>query len=188
MRRKAANEHGPPSSIRCEPTQRNSPEIEIANYLHQFGIRHIIAVPCRYLETLLRILSNDRRFSLLYATREEEGIAIAAGIHLGGGNAALLMQNSGLGNLINAYQSLCRHYEIPMCMFISQRGDSFEQVDAQRPMGNITHALLELMGIPYTELGAVKDLSKVPEGLTQFTRDHKSTAFIARKSLWITQQ
>jgi sulfopyruvate decarboxylase alpha subunit len=163
----------------------STPEEQIANYFALAGIRHIVAVPCRYIAGLLNVLSKDQRFALLYATREEEGVAIAGGVHLGGGKAVVLMQNSGLGNMVNVYKSLYTYYNLPACLFISQRGDEFDDVDAQRPMGSITGALLKVMDIACSELRVKEDMSKIPEGLRRFTQRSKSIAFIARKSLWM---
>ncbi len=46
--------------------------------------------------------------------REEEGVGIAAGAALAGKKPLLLMQNSGLGNTINALMSLTRLYRLPL--------------------------------------------------------------------------
>ena len=59
------------------------------------------------------------------------------------------MQNSGLGNSINAIGSLCKVYQIPMLIIISHRGELKEKIPAQIPMGRWTKNLPETAEIPY---------------------------------------
>ena len=57
------------------------------------------------------------------------------------------MQNSGLGNSINALASLDFLYRIPLIMIISHRGCEGESIMGQIPMGNLTPKLLDAMDI-----------------------------------------
>ena len=67
---------------------------------------------------------------------------------MGGKRPALLMQNSGLGNSINALASLDFLYNIPLLMIISHRGCEGEPIVGQIPMGRLTPKLLDSMEIP----------------------------------------
>jgi sulfopyruvate decarboxylase subunit alpha len=59
------------------------------------------------------------------------------------------MQNSGLGNCINALASLDILYEIPLLMIMSHRGCEGETIAGQVPMGKLTPKLLDAMEVPY---------------------------------------
>ena len=59
------------------------------------------------------------------------------------------MQNSGLGNSVNALASLCQLYKIPILMIISHRGTKGEPIIGQVPMGKATPKILESLNIPY---------------------------------------
>jgi sulfopyruvate decarboxylase subunit alpha len=59
------------------------------------------------------------------------------------------MQNSGLGNCINALASLDMLYGIPLLMIISHRGGEGEPMVGQVPMGRLTAPLLDAMQIPH---------------------------------------
>jgi len=59
------------------------------------------------------------------------------------------MQNSGLGNCINALASLDFLYGIPLLMIISHRGGRGEPMVGQVPMGRLTVPLLDAMEIPH---------------------------------------
>ena len=77
----------------------------IFNGLKDCGIDFIVSVPCVNLSKLLDMIDEDSEITHIPVTREEEGIGICAGAYLGGKSPAILMQNSGLGNSINALKS-----------------------------------------------------------------------------------
>ena len=117
----------------------------IYNGLKDAGIDFIVSVPCVNLTRLLNIIDEDPDITHIPVTREEEGIGICAGAYLGGMRPAILMQNSGLGNSINALKSLIELYEIPLLMIMSHRGTEGESICGQVPMGESTPRILEAM-------------------------------------------
>jgi sulfopyruvate decarboxylase subunit alpha len=80
-------------------------------------------------------------------TREEECVAYAAAFQAAGGRAAVLMQNSGLGNALNAFGSFAIPYGLGVPVVISMRGTLGEANPSQVPMGQATPALLAALGI-----------------------------------------
>jgi sulfopyruvate decarboxylase subunit alpha len=74
--------------------------------LKRGGIDFITSVPCVKLGPLLTLVAEDPDMMHVPVTREEEGVAVCAGAYMGGKRPALMMQNSGLGNLINVLASL----------------------------------------------------------------------------------
>ena len=127
------------------------------------GIDFCASVPCRYVSELLAQIAHDPQILHTPVTREEEGIGICAGAHLAGRRPVLVMQNSGLGNCINALCSLTKYYAIPLTLMISHRGQLGERIGAQTPMGLATTRILEALDIPYFELESDMDLVRVPE-------------------------
>lgn len=113
------------------------------------GIDLVTSVPCVKLGEVLEIISADREMRHVPVTREEEGIGICAGAYMGGRRPALLMQNSGLGNCINALASLALLYELPILLVLSHRGTRGERIKAQTPMGQATVPLLDVLGIAH---------------------------------------
>jgi sulfopyruvate decarboxylase alpha subunit len=79
-------------------------------------------------------------------TTEEEGVALAAGAHLGGAKAVLLMQSSGAGNCINML-SLTIGGRFPLVTILSMRGDFGEMNQWQMPMGQSIQKVLEATGV-----------------------------------------
>jgi sulfopyruvate decarboxylase alpha subunit len=85
-------------------------------------IRLVTYVPDRVLTTLIRNIHADSFFTAFPAAREEEAVGIIAGGWMGGLRGAVLMQTSGFATLANALASLALPYQIPLIMFVSERG------------------------------------------------------------------
>ncbi|MGV8174750.1 MAG: sulfopyruvate decarboxylase subunit alpha [Methanothrix sp.] len=126
-----------------------NPSLAVYQGMRRAGIDFATSVPCVNLQELLTLISVDKDIIHLPVTREEEGVGICAGAWMGGRRPALLMQNSGLGNSINALASLDLLYKIPLLMIISHRGGWGEPIIGQVPMGRLTVPLLDAMNIPH---------------------------------------
>ncbi len=113
------------------------------------GIDLVTSVPCVKFGPLLDMIIADHEIIHVPVNREEEGIGICAGAYMGGKRPALLMQNSGLGNCINALVSLDLLYDIPVLLIISHRGTAGEKIAAQVPMGTATVPLLDAIGVEH---------------------------------------
>ena len=79
-------------------------------------------VPDRVLTTLIRSLHADPYFTTFPTAREEEAVGIVSGAWMGGVRGAVLMQTSGFATLANVLASLAIPYQIPLTMFVSERG------------------------------------------------------------------
>lgn len=118
---------------------------ELIEAIHASGIRTALSVPDKYLAALLRALDAAPGLRHVPVTREEDAVGIAAGLALGGECPLIVMQNSALGNSLNALASLTGQYGLPLVLLISHRGTDADPVPAQRPMGRITRSLLRLL-------------------------------------------
>lgn len=119
---------------------------EILSALKAGGVDFVVSVPCKLLAELIRELEKDRTLLYTPVTREEEGVGLCAGAYLGGRLPCMVMQNSGLGNTVNAMASLVTLYRLPMVLIISFRGTPGEAISAQVPMARLTRPLLDLLG------------------------------------------
>lgn len=124
-------------------------EEELCQGLKANEVRLICHVPDLVLANVIELMEKDGGFQVIPVTREEEGIGILSGAHLGGMRGALLFQSSGLGNSVNALTSLCIPQQIPFLMVISPRGDVGEINPFQTPMGRILEPLLDLLSIQH---------------------------------------
>jgi sulfopyruvate decarboxylase alpha subunit len=90
--------------------------------LKRNDIRLVPYVPDRVLTTLIRNLHADPFFTTFPTAREEEAVGIVSGAWMGGVRGAVLMQTSGFATLANVLASLAVPYQIPLIMFVSERG------------------------------------------------------------------
>jgi len=147
------------------------------------GVDFVCSVPCVMLAGVLRRI-EQLPVTHIPVTREEEGVGIAAGASLGGRRPALLMQNSGLGNSINALLSLTSLYGLPLPLIISQRGGKGEKVLAQMPMGKALLNLLKAARIDYVRIKKREDLIKMKRIIHKALNNNRVTAVILMRTLW----
>lgn len=128
----------------------------LADALSAAGCRIVSGVPCSHLAGLIRALEDDPRFRYVPAANEGAALAIAAGAWLGGGTPAVLLQNSGLGNLVNPLASLSAPYRIPALLLVSMRAHPDPERDEpqHRVMGARTAAILDALGVRHAPLPA----------------------------------
>lgn len=113
---------------------------------------HHVLVPCSILTTL-KLPGMRAGVGKIYAAREEEAVAIASGLHLGGSWPLLAFQNSGLANSFNTIGSLAVSYRIPLCLLITMRGGPNDANATQIPIGRATTSMLDALGTNYTVIG-----------------------------------
>ena len=118
------------------------------------GVQVISALPETWLLHLVRLADEDPGMTLVRLAKEEEGVGVAAGVHLAGGRSALLMQNHGFFQAVNGIIGLSLLYRIPLLMLISDRGHLVERDAWQTEGGRYTRKILDALNIVHTEVGA----------------------------------
>ncbi len=119
---------------------------DVHRELASAGVRLVGYVPDAGHKRLIELCQADKSMRAVVLTTEEEGIGLAAGACLGGAKAVLLMQSSGVGNVINVLGmvQVCR---FPLVMIITMRGEEGVFNPWQVPMGRATPQVLEAMGV-----------------------------------------
>ena len=84
--------------------------IDILNYLSENNFELSTGVPCSYFRELLIELDKSADIQYIAATREDEAVGIACGYYLGKKNCFLIMQNSSLATIGDAFTSLAQLY------------------------------------------------------------------------------
>jgi sulfopyruvate decarboxylase alpha subunit len=94
----------------------------IQQVLKRNEIQLVPYVPDRVLTTLIKNLHADPYFTTFPTAREEEAVGIVSGAWMAGMKGAVLMQTSGFATLANVLASLVAPSQIPLIMFVSERG------------------------------------------------------------------
>src|SRR6476619_2679340 len=128
---------------------------EVHRELKQAGVRLVGYVPDAGHKRLIELCQADQSMRAVVLSTEEEGIGLAAGAWLGGERSVLLMQSSGVGNVINALGT------IKECRFpiVTMRGEEGEFNPWQVPMGQATRPVLEAMGTVVHRPGSAEEIA-----------------------------
>jgi sulfopyruvate decarboxylase subunit beta len=135
----------------------------IVEILRQHGIDFVALHPCAKIQSLYRL--SKESFQSIGIAKEEEGVGICAGISLGGLKPAMLIQSTGLGNMVNALCSLTLTFQLPLLILASWRGVYQENIIAQRKLGEVLPGILESIGVKYHIVESNDDLSRIEEAV-----------------------
>jgi len=127
---------------------------EFVSLFEGHGYDFFAGVPCSLLEGILENLERHPRLPYLAAVREDVAVGLAAGAWFAGKKPAILIQNSGLGTSLNALVSLSLMYKLPCLLLVSWRGYEGKDAPEHILMGEISPALLDLLGIRHRALKA----------------------------------
>ena len=115
---------------------------------HNFG--PYTGVPCSYLRPFIDYVIDRDDLSYIAATNEGEALAVAAGAQLAGRRPVVMLQNSGLGNLVNPLASLTHPFRIPVLLIVTLRGDpSIKDEPQHELMGRTTRELLQTLEVEH---------------------------------------
>jgi sulfopyruvate decarboxylase alpha subunit len=121
-------------------------------------VRLVGYVPDAGHKRLIELCQADKSMRAVVLTTEEEGIGLATGAWLGGERSVLLMQSSGVGNIINVLGTV-RECRFPLLMLVTMRGEEGEFNPWQVPMGQATRTVLEAMGTVVQRPAQPEDLA-----------------------------
>ncbi|MBO4915171.1 MAG: phosphonopyruvate decarboxylase [Oscillospiraceae bacterium] len=138
-------------------------------------------------DCLLDELGEDPRRHVI-AANEGNAVALAAGYHLATGKtAAVYLQNSGEGNIVNPLASLCsdKVYGIPLILVVGWRGEPGVHDEPQHIyQGEVTLRLLEDMDVKTFVLSPDTSEAEAGAALEEFRpllAQGKQVAFVVRK-------
>jgi sulfopyruvate decarboxylase alpha subunit len=136
---------------------------DVHRELKAAGVRMVGYVPDAGHKRLIELCRADRTMRAVVLSTEEEGIGLAAGAWLGGQRCVLLMQSSGVGNIINVLGTVqvCR---FPLVIIVTMRGEEGEFNPWQVPMGRATPQVLEAMGMRVQRASAADKIAPLVAG------------------------
>jgi sulfopyruvate decarboxylase alpha subunit len=131
---------------------------EVHQELKAAGVRVVGYVPDAGHKRLIELCQADDALHAVPLTTEEEGIGLATGAWLGGEKSVILMQSSGVGNIINVLGmvKICR---LPLVLLVTMRGEQGEFNSWQVPMGENTARVLQTMGVAVRQAGEAQAIA-----------------------------
>jgi sulfopyruvate decarboxylase alpha subunit len=159
---------------------------QIHGALKRTGVTLVAYVPDAGHKRLIELCRDDPSLRAVPLTAEEEGVGLATGAWLGGARSVLLMQSSGVGNVVNAL-GMAKECGTPVPMIVTMRGEQGETNPWQVPMGRAAGVVLEAMGVRVTRAEISADVvPAVEEALDGAYQDGLATAvLIAQRVLGV---
>ncbi len=130
------------------------------------GLTFFAGVPDSTFQRAYDAMVRDPDIHYVPAVREDVALGLASASYFAGGLGGVVMQNSGIGNIVNPLTSFSLMYKIPVLLIVGWRGYGGPPNDAPEHwiMGAKTPDILDLLEIPY-EILEPNNLSTVLDRL-----------------------
>ncbi len=115
------------------------------------GLNFFAGVPDSTFQNAYSVMINDPEIRYVPAVREDVALGVASAAYFAGGLGGVVMQNSGIGNLVNPLTSFNLMYKIPVLLIVGWRGYGGPPNDAPEHwiMGEKTPQIFDLLEVPY---------------------------------------
>lgn len=136
--------------------------------LKQAKIEFLVSVPDIVTSNgLLWPVARGGEFKLVRLCKEDEGVAICAGLAIAGRRAVLLIQHTGMLNSINAIRGIACEQEQPVCMLVGLLAKEPNLPPRQsRSFGvRIVEPMLDTLGIEHFCLEGSPDAALLPAAI-----------------------
>ena len=153
----------------------------IIKEINASGVEFVISVPdITTSEGLLRPLAKGAGPKLIRICKEDEGVAICAGLAYTGKRGLLLIQQTGLLDSINAVRGVAVEYELPICMMVGllEKEVGVMPRQSKRYGVRIVEPILEAMGIAYHNIEEQSDVAKISPAIEAAYKDSKPTVIL----------
>ena len=153
----------------------------IIKEINASGIEFVISVPdITTSEGLLRPLAKGAGPRLIRIFKEDEGVAICAGLAYTGKRGLLLIQQTGLLDSINAVRGVAVEYSLPICMMVGllEKEPGVMPRQSKRYGVRIVEPILEAMGIGYHNIEEQSDVAKIRPAIDAAYKDNKPTVIL----------
>jgi sulfopyruvate decarboxylase subunit alpha len=144
---------------------------EVLNALKRLGFGAVVSVPDGWLGEMLVRVEQEPSMRLVRATHEEEALAIACGLRLGGVRTALLVQNAGVLSMGAGMVSLAQRYQFPLLMLVSYRGTPEDPVFYHVPKGRVTEPVLRGIGLSHACVDSHRPIGPQVERAATFAEE-----------------
>jgi sulfopyruvate decarboxylase TPP-binding subunit len=125
----------------------------------------ILSVPDTHQKSVLAALDKEGAIRVLTCATEDEAVAIAAGLYIGGEPVALMIQHAGLYASVNTLRGVALDGRLPVFYMIGLLGREKDRDprDSRHSMVRYAEPLLDLFGVPHARLEGPGDVHLIPE-------------------------
>ena len=147
------------------------------------GLTFFAGVPDSTFQAAYQWMVEDPEIRYVPAVREDVALGVASAAYFAGRIGGVMMQNSGIGNIVNPLTSFSLMYKVPVLLVIGWRGYGGPPNDAPEHwiMGTKTPEILELLEIPY-EILEPENLDSALDRLLSSMNEHSVPAALLVRS------
>ncbi|MFA9420304.1 MAG: hypothetical protein ACERLB_09155, partial [Gammaproteobacteria bacterium] len=129
------------------------------------NVDKVTYLPCNKLNNLMRHVPDN--VEVWNITKESVGLGLCFGRSLAGKRSAMMIQNTGLGNLVTELYTMQKLYATALPIFVSWRGYYQEPIEAQVIFGSKVEDLLKAIDVEYSILKSEADLQGLDADVAQ---------------------
>lgn len=144
----------------------------------------IAYLPCNKLNALMQQAPDN--VEVWNITKESVGLGLCFGRSLAGKRSAMMIQNTGLGNLVTELYTMQKLYQAGLPIFVSWRGYYQEPIEAQIIFGSKVESLLQAIDVEYAILKSQADLADIDADIAQCFEQNKVKVYLMSPELWET--
>ena len=137
-------------------------DAKIYKILIDKDINFLISGPSIVFNNLIDLIEERQQLVHVPIIREDEAIGIASGIFTGGKKSIILINEMGLGNLINAIRLLSNPYKIPLIIMITPTPDLDQE---NNPTRDTNLGLIDHFNIKKWRIKSIKDIDNLSEAI-----------------------
>ena len=137
---------------------------DILEAIKASGIEFVVSLPdITTSEGLLRPLASDPALRHVRVCKEDEGIAICAGLSFCGRRGLMMMQSTGMYDSVNAIRAVAVEYNLPICMLVGLQGALADEDPRASPkhIVRVAQPVLDALGVTHHLLQHAEDVSKI---------------------------
>ena len=147
------------------PVAESIPAKMLMDALRARHVTDVIAVPDTHQRSLIDLLLTSDEFRFIQTTTEDEAIAVAAGLVVGGRRPIIQIQHAGLYACVNNLRGIAIDGEFPLVFLIGLLNRDPNKPPRENFDSMIRYAepLLDAMEIPHFLLDRPQDIGMVEE-------------------------
>jgi len=149
----------------------------IIDELKKCGVTHMVYLADTKTRFILDAMVSQKEVTLVPFCREGEGIAIAAGLVIGGKKPVVLYQNTGLYEAGDSVRTVALELRLPLLMIISYLGWRRDSPITDSS-GMLLEPTLNAWGIKYYLVQSDEDVEKISIGDKQAQETNKPVAIL----------
>jgi sulfopyruvate decarboxylase subunit alpha len=149
----------------------------VVDELKKCGVTHLVYLADTKTRFIYEATMNHKEITLVPFCREGEGVAIAAGLVIGGRKPVVLYQNTGLYEAGDSIRTVALELRLPLLMIISYLGWKRDSPITDSA-GILLEPTLNAWGIKYYLVQSDEDVGKISIGDKQARETNRPVAIL----------